>query len=134
ILLVAADEGFRNDLVPALERFWMLGSLPVAVFLNKVDLVADQHLLSLAELEIRLGLSRAGIPGDDVPIVRGSARVLAMNPVENADVLDELMDFFGQRRLEPEYQPLPEYAPQPRLPDEQQARHGKPLVRTLTLG
>jgi elongation factor Tu len=43
------------------------------VFLNKVDMVDDQELLELVELEVRELLSKYGFPGDQVPIIRGSA-------------------------------------------------------------
>src|SRR5205807_6680082 len=45
----------------------------VVVFLNKIDLVDDPELLDLVEMEIRELLSKYGFPGDDIPIVRGSA-------------------------------------------------------------
>jgi signal recognition particle receptor subunit beta len=45
----------------------------IVVFLNKVDLVDDEDLLELAELELQLLLDECGFPGDDIPIVRGSA-------------------------------------------------------------
>jgi elongation factor Tu len=43
------------------------------VFLNKVDMMDDEELLELVELELRELLSKYGFPGDDIPIVRGSA-------------------------------------------------------------
>ena len=45
----------------------------VVVFLNKVDMVDDEELIELVELEVRELLSRYQFPGDDIPIVRGSA-------------------------------------------------------------
>src|SRR3979411_3295175 len=45
----------------------------IVVFLNKVDMVDDEELLELVELEVRELLSKYGFPGDQVPIVRGSA-------------------------------------------------------------
>jgi elongation factor Tu len=50
----------------------------IVVFLNKVDLVDDPELLDLVELEIRELLSKYQFPGDDVPIIRGSA-IKALN-------------------------------------------------------
>ncbi len=46
----------------------------MVVFLNKVDMMDDEELLELVELEVRELLSKNEFPGDDVPIVRGSAR------------------------------------------------------------
>src|SRR5271166_2992361 len=45
----------------------------MVVFLNKVDMMDDEELLELVELEVRELLSRYNFPGDDVPVVRGSA-------------------------------------------------------------
>ncbi len=45
----------------------------IVVFLNKVDMVDDEELLDLVELEVRELLSRYEFPGDDVPVIRGSA-------------------------------------------------------------
>jgi elongation factor Tu len=45
----------------------------MVVFLNKVDMLDDEELLELVELEVRELLTRYGFPGDDVPVVRGSA-------------------------------------------------------------
>src|SRR5919205_2591895 len=45
----------------------------MVVFLNKVDMLDDEELLELVELELRELLSRQGFPGDEIPIVRGSA-------------------------------------------------------------
>jgi hypothetical protein len=45
----------------------------MVVFLNKVDVMDDEELLELVELEVRELLSAYGFPGDEVPVVRGSA-------------------------------------------------------------
>ena len=45
----------------------------IVVFLNKVDMVDDEELLELVELEVRELLNEYGFPGDDVPVIRGSA-------------------------------------------------------------
>src|SRR5688500_10866716 len=45
----------------------------MVVFLNKVDMLDDEELLELVELELRELLTRQGFPGDEIPIVRGSA-------------------------------------------------------------
>src|SRR5216110_2836663 len=45
----------------------------IVVFLNKVDLMEDEELLELVEMELRELLSKYNFPGDDIPIVRGSA-------------------------------------------------------------
>ena len=69
----------------------------MVVFLNKVDLMDDEELLELVELELRELLSKNGFPGDDIPIIRGSAvQALAststdMNAPEYKCII-ELMD------------------------------------------
>ncbi len=45
----------------------------LVVFMNKVDMVDDEELLGLVELEVRELLSRYEFPGDDIPVIRGSA-------------------------------------------------------------
>src|SRR5690606_14534367 len=45
----------------------------IVVFLNKIDLVDDEELLDLVELEVRELLTKYEFPGDDIPVVRGSA-------------------------------------------------------------
>ena len=45
----------------------------IVVFLNKVDMMDDEELLELVELEVRELLSKYNFPGDDIPIIRGSA-------------------------------------------------------------
>ncbi len=45
----------------------------MVVFMNKVDMVDDEEILDLVELEIRELLSEYGFPGDDIPVIRGSA-------------------------------------------------------------
>ena len=68
----------------------------IVVFLNKVDMVDDEELLELVELEVRELLSKYGFPGDEVPIVRGSA-LKALEAPANVDdpaykSIYELMD------------------------------------------
>src|ERR687886_782209 len=45
----------------------------MVVFLNKVDMMDDEELLELVELELREVLSKYGFPGDEIPVIRGSA-------------------------------------------------------------
>jgi elongation factor Tu len=66
----------------------------LVVFLNKVDLVDDPELLELVELEIRELLSKYEFPGDDIPIIKGSA-LAAMNKPDDAEAIkciQELME------------------------------------------
>ena len=69
----------------------------IVVFLNKVDMVDDPELLELVELEVRELLSKYNFPGDDVPVIRGSAPEGARGapttrPIPAYAPIQELMD------------------------------------------
>jgi elongation factor Tu len=68
----------------------------IVVFLNKVDMVDDEELLELVELEVRELLSKYQFPGDDVPVIRGSALAALEGPDDPEDEayksIAELMD------------------------------------------
>ena len=66
----------------------------MVVFMNKCDLVDDEELLDLVELEIRELLSKYSFPGDDVPVVRGSALPAYNKPADPdaSKCISELMD------------------------------------------
>src|SRR5690606_39123044 len=51
-----------------------VGVLYIVVYLNKADLVDDAELMELVEMEVRELLSKYDFPGDDTPIIKGSAR------------------------------------------------------------
>ncbi len=77
----------------------------IVVFLNKVDMVDDDELLDLVELEVRELLSEYDFPGDDVPVVRGSAlKALEDGKVgsEATKCIDELLEALDS------YIPMPE--------------------------
>ncbi len=76
----------------------------VVVFLNKVDLVDDEELLELVELEVRELLSEYGFPGDDVPVVMGSAlgALESGGEGEAAECVRELMEAVDGAIPEPE--------------------------------
>jgi elongation factor Tu len=73
----------------------------VVVFLNKCDLVEDEELLDLVELEVRELLSKYNYPGDDVPVIRGSA----IKAIEG--------DAMWIERLQQLYDALDTYIPEP---------------------
>jgi len=66
----------------------------IVVFLNKIDLVDDEELLDLVELEIRELLNKYDFPGDDIPVVRGSALPAYQHPAdpEKNKCIGALMD------------------------------------------
>ncbi|MDR2762324.1 MAG: elongation factor Tu [Planctomycetaceae bacterium] len=75
----------------------------LVVFLNKVDLLDDPELLELVELEIRELLSKYDFPGDEVPIIRGSAIHAQQNPSdpEKSKCITELMEALDNNIPEP---------------------------------
>jgi elongation factor Tu len=76
----------------------------IVVFLNKVDQVDDEELLELVEMEVRELLSGYEFPGDDIPLVKGSALKALENPADDAAnaCIDELMDALDSWIPEPE--------------------------------
>jgi len=76
----------------------------IVVFLNKVDQVDDEELLELVELEVRELLSSYDFPGDDIPIVKGSALKALADASDDAanKCIDELMDAVDASIPEPE--------------------------------
>jgi elongation factor Tu len=76
----------------------------VVVFMNKVDMVDDEELLELVELEVRELLSEYDFPGDDTPVIRGSAlkALEAGGEGEDAACIEELMDAIDSFIPEPE--------------------------------
>ncbi|MEO2595674.1 elongation factor Tu [Clostridium perfringens] len=56
----------------------------IVVFLNKADMVDDEELLELVEMEVRELLSEYNFPGDDIPVIKGSALVALENPTDEA--------------------------------------------------
>jgi len=76
----------------------------IVVFMNKVDQVDDEELLELVEMEVRELLSNYDFPGDDIPIVMGSALQALENPddAEKNKCIDELLDALDAHIPEPE--------------------------------
>ena len=76
----------------------------IVVFMNKVDQVDDEELLELVEMEVRELLSGYDFPGDDIPIVKGSAlKALDASEDDTANAcIDELMDALDSYIPEPE--------------------------------
>ena len=74
ILVVAADDGPMPQTREHLLLARQVQVPYIVVFMNKVDLNPDEELLELVELELRELLTRYGFPGEEVPIIRGTAR------------------------------------------------------------
>ncbi len=73
ILVVGADDGPMPQTREHILLARQVGVPYIVVFLNKVDMVDDPELIELVELELRELLSKYDFPGDDIPIVKGSA-------------------------------------------------------------
>jgi elongation factor Tu len=73
ILVVGADDGPMPQTREHILLARQVGVPYIVVFLNKVDLVDDPELIELVELELRELLTKYEFPGDDIPIIRGSA-------------------------------------------------------------
>src|SRR3972149_2243125 len=73
ILVVAAPEGPMPQTREHILLARQVEGPSMVVFLNKVDMMQDEELLELVELELRELLGKYGFPGDDIPVIRGSA-------------------------------------------------------------
>ncbi len=89
ILVVAASDGPMPQTREHILLARQVGVPAIVVFMNKVDMVDDEELLDLVELEMRELLSKYDFPGDDTPIIRGSAlRALEGEADGEAQVLE----------------------------------------------
>ena len=109
ILVVSAADGPMPQTREHILLARQVGVPALVVFLNKVDLVDDPELLELVELEVRELLSSYGFPGDDIPIISGSATEALNNgkPEYGRDAVLKLMAA------------VDEYIPQPERPVDQ---------------
>jgi elongation factor Tu len=102
ILVVSAADGPMPQTREHILLARQVGVPALVVFLNKVDLVDDPELLELVELELRELLTHYGFPGDEIPIVRGSAKAAYDNPKDPAaskcisDLLDAVDSYIPQ--------------------------------------
>jgi elongation factor Tu len=104
ILVVAADDGPMPQTREHILLARQVGVPYIVVFLNKVDMVDDEELIELVELELRELLSKYGFPGDETPIVRGSAlKALESDDPGSGEArcIFELMDAVDQYVPEP---------------------------------
>ena len=103
ILVVSAADGPMPQTREHILLARQVGVPYIVVFLNKVDMVDDEELLDLVELEVRELLTQYEFPGDDIPIVRGSAlKALEGDSEEEEKPVHELMAAVDA------YVPLPE--------------------------
>jgi elongation factor Tu len=90
ILVVAATDGPMPQTREHILLARQVGVPAMVVFLNKVDAVDDAELLDLVELEVRELLSKYEFPGDDIPVIRGSALNALNGDPEGEKQVEEL--------------------------------------------
>ncbi|MCQ2087517.1 MAG: elongation factor Tu [Bacilli bacterium] len=91
ILVVAGTDGVMPQTREHILLARQVGVPYIVVFINKTDLVDDPELLDLVEMDVRDLLNSYGFPGDDVPVVRGSARKALDGDAEAQAQIEELM-------------------------------------------
>jgi elongation factor Tu len=91
ILVVAATDGPMPQTREHILLARQVGVPAMVVFMNKVDAVDDPELLDLVELEVRELLSAYEFPGDDIPVIRGSALGALNGEADWEKTVDELM-------------------------------------------
>jgi len=91
ILVVSAADGPMPQTREHILLARQVGVPSIVVFLNKADMVDDEELLELVELEVRELLSLYEFPGDDIPVIKGSALNALNGDAEAADGILELM-------------------------------------------
>ena len=106
ILVVSAADGPMPQTREHILLARQVGVPAIVVFLNKVDQVDDPELLELVELEVRELLSSYDFPGDDIPIISGSALA----------VLEGKNDEIGKNKILELMKAVDEYIPQPHRP------------------
>ena len=103
ILVVAATDGPMAQTREHILLARQVGVPYIVVFMNKCDMVDDEELLDLVEMEIRELLSEYDFPGDDIPVIRGSAYQALQDP--SSEWGDKILDLFNAIE---EYVPVPE--------------------------
>jgi elongation factor Tu len=106
ILVVSAADGPMPQTREHILLARQVGVPALVVYMNKVDQVDDEELLELVELEVRELLSSYDFPGDDIPIVKGSA-LAALEDGDTSIGKDSIMELMGE---------VDQYIPQPDRP------------------
>jgi elongation factor Tu len=109
ILVVSAADGPMPQTREHILLARQVGVPALVVYMNKVDMVDDPELLELVELEVRELLSKYNFPGDDIPVVKGSA-LMALED-KNAEL--------GKKSVFELMKAVDEYIPQPDRPKDQ---------------
>ncbi len=104
ILVISASDGPMPQTREHILLARQVGVPKIVVFMNKCDMVDDEELLDLVELEVRELLSKYEFPGDDIPVIRGSA----LQALENADDAEKNKSIMELMDAVDEYIPVPE--------------------------
>jgi len=102
ILVVSAADGPMPQTREHILLARQVGVPALVVFMNKVDLVDDEELLELVEMEIRDLLSTYEFPGDEIPVVKGSAKAALEGDATYKEAIFKLMDAVDSYIPEPE--------------------------------
>jgi elongation factor Tu len=102
ILVVSAADGPMPQTREHILLARQVGVPALVVFMNKVDLVDDEELLELVEMEVRDLLSSYEFPGDEIPIVKGSAKAALDGDAAHMENIMKLMDAVDSYIPEPE--------------------------------
>ena len=102
ILVVSAADGPMPQTREHILLARQVGVPALVVFMNKVDLVDDEELLELVEMEVRDLLSTYEFPGDEIPIVKGSAKLALEGDAAQKENIFKLMDAVDSYIPEPE--------------------------------
>ncbi len=104
ILVVGADDGPMPQTREHILLARQVGVPAIVIFLNKCDMVDDEELIELVDMELRELLDKYEFPGDDTPIIQGSALKALENPTDEAAAkcIWELMDAVDSFIPEPE--------------------------------
>jgi elongation factor Tu len=100
ILVVSAVDGPMPQTREHILLARQVGVPYIVIFMNKVDLVSEPELIDLVEMEIRELLTKYNFPGDDVPVIKGSA--LAALEGKDTKCISELMDAIDKYIPEPQ--------------------------------
>ncbi|MFP4286484.1 MAG: elongation factor Tu [Candidatus Izemoplasmataceae bacterium] len=102
ILVVSAADGPMPQTREHILLSRQVGVPKLVVFMNKVDMVDDEELLELVEMEIRELLSEYDFPGDEIPVIQGSALLALEGKEEYEEKIIELMEAVDSYFPEPE--------------------------------
>ncbi len=109
ILVVSAADGPMPQTREHILLARQVGVPALVVYMNKVDMVDDEEILELVELEVRELLSAYEFPGDDIPVIRGSA-LAALEGGDAATGRDSVLELMAA---------VDDYVPQPERPKDQ---------------